>query len=287
MRNNLFLKAFLILMGFGKMGTLWADKPEAWQMGFQEPVTPVMKEIIWLHDILMVIIVAIGLLVLSLLGYAVYRFNAKRNPVPSKTSHHTWLEVVWTAIPVLILLGIAFPSFKLLYFMDKTENAEMTVKVIGRQWYWHYAYPDDGFEFDSLMIPEKDVKDPSLRLLAVDNPIVIPVDTTVRFLVTADDVIHSFAVPAFGIKQDSVPGRVAEVWARVTKEGMYYGQCSELCGSEHAYMPIAVKVVSKQAYQDWLTGAKTQFADGSDTPFTPKKIMLARKTQNNIKRETP
>lgn len=277
MNNKLFLKAFLALMGCVNLAH--ANMPEPWQMGFQEPVTPVMERIIHLHDILMAIIVTIGLLVMALLGYAVYRFDAKRNPVPSKTSHHTWLEVVWTTIPVLILLAIAFPTFKLIYFMDKTENAEMTVKVIGRQWYWHYAYPDDDFEFDSIMIPENEVKDPKLRLLAVDNPIVIPVDTTVRFLLTADDVIHSFAVPAFGIKQDTVPGRVSEVWARVNKEGTYYGQCSELCGSEHAYMPIAVKVVSKEAYQEWLAGAKQKFAMNDESPFNPKTIMLAKKTQ--------
>ena len=277
MNNNLFLKAFLAIMGC--VGVVRADLPEPWQMGFQEPVTPVMEEIVHLHDILMVIVLVIGLIVLALLGYAVYRFDAKRNPIPSKTSHHTWLEVVWTTIPVLILLAIAFPSFKLLYFMDKAENAEMTVKVVGRQWYWHYAYPDDGFEFDSVMVPENEVKDPKLRLLAVDNPIVIPVDTTVRFLLTADDVIHSFAVPAFGIKQDTVPGRVSEVWARVNKEGTYYGQCSELCGSEHAYMPIAVKVVSKEAYQEWLSGAKQEFAMNEVSPFNLKTIMLAKKTQ--------
>tara|TARA_A100000171_G_C2114304_1_gene136915 strand:- start:68 stop:889 length:822 start_codon:yes stop_codon:yes gene_type:complete len=267
------------------LSPLCADKPVPWQMGFQEPVTPIMERIIGLHDILMITITSIGVIVFVLLGYAVYKFSAKRNPNPSKTSHNTLLEVVWTTIPVLILLGISFPTFKLIYYMDKVEDAELTVKVVGRQWYWHYSYPDQEFEFDSIMVPENEVSDPGLRLLEVDNPVVIPVNTTVRFLLTADDVIHSFAVPAFGIKQDTVPGRVAEIWTRVTKEGTYYGQCSELCGSEHAYMPIAVKVVSKEEYQKWLESAKQQFAMEDAAPShhrTGNEIVLA---QNNNARK--
>lgn len=275
MKKSLFLYSFVAFLLGGV--SAFADRPKPWQLGFQDPVTPVMEQIISLHTLLMGVITVIALIVFSLLGYAVYRFSAKRNPSPSKTSHHTFLEVIWTTIPVLILLGISFPSFKLLYFMDKAEDAELTVNIVGRQWYWHYAYPEEDFEFDSVMIPEDEVEDPSLRLLAVDNPLVIPVDTTVRFLLTADDVLHAFAVPAFGIKQDTVPGRISEVWARVTKEGTYYGQCSELCGAEHAYMPIAVKVVSKEAYQEWLLKSKQAFAMNTQESLADKKILLAQR----------
>ena len=239
---------------------LFADQPHPWQFGFQEAVTPVMEKIHDLHNLLLIVIASIATVVLSLIFYVVWRFRASKNPVPAQFSHNTPLEIVWTLIPVLILAVIVFPSMRLLYFMDKAVDAEVTVKVVGRQWYWHYAYPDHKIEFDSVMVPDKDRKPDQLRLLAVDNELVVPVDTTVRVLVTADDVIHSWAVPAFGIKQDSIPGRLRETWLRVKKEGVYYGQCSELCGTGHGFMPIAVRVVSKEAFKAWLEEAKQKFA---------------------------
>ncbi|MCA0370005.1 MAG: cytochrome c oxidase subunit II [Proteobacteria bacterium] len=256
-----------LLMGLlAGVGELRADVPRPWQMHFQEAVTPVMEEIVRFHDILLVLIVLIGLFVFALLGYTLVRFRAERNPVPTKTSHNTPLEIVWTAIPVLILLAICWPSMHLLYFMDRAVHPDMTLKINGRQWYWHYAYEGHDLEFDSVMIPEKDLQPGQHRLLEVDHPVVIPVDTTVRLLFTADDVLHSWAVPAFGVKQDTVPGRIAESWVRVTKEGTYYGQCSELCGTGHAFMPIKVQVVSKEAYATWLKEAKQKLASTEGTP---------------------
>jgi cytochrome c oxidase subunit 2 len=242
-----------------------AAKPEAWQIYFQEAVTPVMEKIVHLHNILLVIIFAIGLFVLCVLFYIVWRFNARRQAVPSRTTHNTLLEIVWTAIPATIVLVVMIPSVKLLYFMDKVEQADLTIKIVGRQWYWHYAYPDKGyeFEFDSVMIPTKDLKAGQLRLLEVDHPLVVPVNTNIRLLFTADDVLHSWTVPAFGVKQDTVPGRLKETWIRVTKEGTYYGQCSELCGAGHGYMPIQVNVVSKAEFETWLASAKKKFAQVS------------------------
>src|SRR5690606_12848505 len=195
---------------------------------------------------------------------------AKRNPEPSRTTHNTLVEVLWTVVPVVILVGIAIPSFKLLYYLDRVEEADMTIKVIGRQWYWTYEYPDHGnFAFDSNMIPEDQIQPGQLRLLEVDNRIVLPVDTNVRILVTASDVLHSFAVPAFGIKKDAVPGRINETWVRVDREGVYYGQCSELCGVNHAYMPIAVEVVSKERFAEWVEKAQAEFAQ-VEAPQQPR-----------------
>ena len=222
------------------------------------------------YDLLFVIIVAIAAFVLALLVYVMVRFNAKRNPVPSKTSHNTFLEMAWTAIPVVILVVIAIPSFRLLYFQKTVSEAEMemTVKVIGYQWYWSYEYPDHGdIAFDSFIVEEEDLEPGQLRLLEVDNRVVLPVDTNIRLLVTAEDVLHSWAVPAFGIKIDAVPGRLNETWVRIEREGVYYGQCSELCGVRHGYMPVAVEAVSKDAFASWVERAKVEFAraGGPDT----------------------
>jgi cytochrome c oxidase subunit 2 len=184
------------------------------------------------------------------------RFNARSNPVPSKTTHNTMIEVAWTIIPVLILVGIAVPSFRLLFEQLDLPKADLTVKAVGKQWYWSYAYPDNGkFEFDSLMAHEKQP-----RMLAVDNELVVPVNKIVRVQVTGADVIHSFGVPAFGIKVDAIPGRLNETWFKATKTGVFYGQCSELCGRDHAFMPIAVRVVSEQDFAAWIETAKKKFA---------------------------
>ncbi len=236
-------------------------KPEPWQMGFQEAASPVMARIDGFHDLLLVIIALITAFVLALLGYVAVRFSAKRNPTPSKTSHNTVLEVIWTVIPIIILVIIAVPSFKLLYLEKVVPQAEMTIKAIGRQWYWTYQYPDHGdFEFDAIMLEDDELEPGQLRLLETDNRIVLPVDTNIRVLVTADDVIHSWAVPAFGIKMDAIPGRLNETWVRIEREGVYYGQCSEFCGIRHGYMPIAIDAVSKLAFADWVEKAKVEFA---------------------------
>ncbi|MFZ5792254.1 MAG: cytochrome c oxidase subunit II [Pseudomonadota bacterium] len=240
--------------------------PKPWETGFQPAVTPVAEQIHSFHHMLLIIITVIAAFVLLLLLIVILRFNARANPVPSKTSHNTLIEVIWTVVPVMILVTIAIPSFKLIYYADRTPDAEMTIKAIGHQWYWSYEYPDNGnFTFDSLLVDDKDLKPGEPRLLTADNPLVIPVNTKIRLLITASDVIHSFAVPAFGVKLDGTPGRVSETWTEVTQEGTYYGQCSELCGTGHAFMPITVQVVSKEKFAAWVAEAQKKFAQ-ADAP---------------------
>jgi cytochrome c oxidase subunit 2 len=207
--------------------------------------------------------------VLVLLVIVIVRFNARANPIPSRTTHNTLIEIAWTIIPIVILMVIAVPSFKLLFFQLNIPAADVTVKATGKQWYWSYNYPDNGqIEFDSLMLKEGERKEGQPRLLAVDNEMVVPVNKTVRVITTGADVIHSFAVPSFGIKIDAVPGRINETWFKATREGIYYGQCSELCGKDHAYMPIAVHVVSEQAFAAWLEEAKKKYARDGVVPPT-------------------
>lgn len=235
-----------------------ASAPQPWQFGFQPAASPMMEGVTHMHNILLVVIASVALLVGALLSYVMIQFRASRNPTPTKTSHHTLLEVVWTIIPVLILTVIAIPSLRLLFSSDKAQDATMTVKAIGHQWYWSYEYPEKQITYDSYMIEEKDLKPGQLRLLSVDNPIIVPVNTTVRILVTSQDVLHSFAVPSLGIKKDGVPGRINETWLRIGKEGDYYGQCSELCGVKHGFMPIHVKVVSQSEYDNWVHSKSTE-----------------------------
>ncbi|MDE3061394.1 MAG: cytochrome c oxidase subunit II, partial [Pseudomonadota bacterium] len=224
-----------------------------WQLGFQTPVTPVMEKLYGMHDFLLVIIAAITALVLALLVFISLRFHRRFNPVPSKTTHNTRLEVIWTAIPILILVVIAIPSLRLHYYMEEHVNPDLTVKVTGYQWYWHYDYPDSGgFGFDSYIKKDGDLKPGDIRQLAVDNSLVVPVDATVRVLITGADVIHSWAVPSFGIKRDAVPGRLNETWFKAEKIGTFYGQCSQLCGVGHGFMPISVQVVSKDDFNAWV-----------------------------------
>jgi cytochrome c oxidase subunit 2 len=231
-------------------------QPSPWEWTLQESATGVMDTITWFHTLLVWIITIITLFVLGLLIMVVVKFNAKANPVPSRTTHNTLIEVAWTLIPVLILVAIAVPSFRLLFQQLDIPKADLTVKVTGKQWYWSYAYPDHGkFEFDSLLAQDK-----KPRLLGVDNEMVVPVNKVVRIQTTGADVIHAFAVPAFGIKIDSVPGRLNETWFKATKEGMFYGQCSELCGKDHAFMPIAVRVVEDQEFAAWVEAAKKKYA---------------------------
>ena len=242
--------------------------PTAWQVNFQPAASPVAAMIESLHDLLLFIVVAISVFVLALLAYACIRYRADRNPVPSRRTHNSVLEIAWTAIPVLILVVIAIPSFKLLYFMDRAVNPEMTLKAIGRQWYWSYEYPDQGnFTFDANMIAEQDLTEEQLRLYDVDNPVVLPVETDIRLLTTASDVIHAWAMPALGVKMDAVPGRINETWLRIDRPGVYYGQCSELCGDFHAFMPIKIEAVSKEDFEAWTKQAQEQFArvDGGMT----------------------
>jgi cytochrome c oxidase subunit 2 len=238
-----------------------ASEPLPWQMGFQPAASPTAERIGILNDVLMIIIVGTVVFVLGLLLYVIWRFAEKRNPTPSKTTHNTFVEVVWTVFPVVILIIIAVPSFKLLYFADRVEEAEMTVKAIGRQWYWSYEYPDHGnFAFDAIMVPDDELQPGQKRLLDTDLSVVLPVDTDIRLLITASDVLHAFAVPAFGIKLDAVPGRVNETWVRINQPGTYYGQCSEICGTGHSYMPIKVVAVSKADFESWVAQAKEEFA---------------------------
>jgi cytochrome c oxidase subunit 2 len=245
-----------------------AGQPTPWQLGLQQSVTPVMDNIIWFHDFLLWIITAIAGFVLLLLLIVIVRFNARSNPTPSRTTHNTLLEVAWTLVPVAILVAIAVPSFKLLFLQLAIPEADVTVKATGKQWYWSYSYPDSKFEFDSLMLQDKDRKAGQPRLLAVDNDMVVPVNKVVRVQVIGADVIHAFAVPSFGIKIDAVPGRLNETWFKATREGIYYGQCSELCGRDHAFMPIAVRVVSEREYTAWLDEAKKKYATDDSRPAT-------------------
>ena len=240
-------------------------QPSPWQLGLQQSGTEIMERITSFHDLLLTIITVITLFVLVLLVLVIVRFNARTNPVPSKTTHNTLLEVAWTLVPVMILVAIAVPSFKLLFFQTVLPPGDITVKAIGKQWYWSYNYPDSKFEFDSLMLQEKDRKPDQPRLLAVDNEMVVPVNKVIRVQVIGSDVIHAFAVPSFGVKIDAIPGRLNETWFKATKEGMYYGQCAELCGKDHAYMPIAVRVVSDKDYAAWIDAAKKKYAS-TDTP---------------------
>ncbi len=238
-------------------------QPAPWEWKLQESASPVMDNITWFHNFLFVLITLITLFVLALLVVVVVKFNARANPVPSRTTHNTLIEVAWTLIPVLILVGIAVPSFRLLFLQLDVPKADLTIKATGKQWYWSYAYPDNGkFEFDSLLVQDK-----KPRLLGVDNEMVVPVNKIVRIQTTGADVIHSFAVPAFGIKIDAIPGRLNETWFTATKLGMFYGQCSELCGKDHAFMPIAIRVVSDQEFATWVEGAKKKFATNPANSF--------------------
>ena len=239
----------------------YANQPVDWQLGFQKAASESMRDIVAFHDnLLLPIIIAISVFVLFLMLYACVRFRASANPNPSKRTHNVTVEVLWTLIPCLILIVMAVPSFKILYKQDAIPKADLTIKAIGYQWYWGYEYPDENLVFDSYMIEEKDLKADQPRLLAVDNEVVVPVGKVVKVLITANDVLHAWALPSFGVKRDAVPGRINETWFKAEKVGTYYGQCSELCGIKHAFMPIAVKVVSEDEYQEWLSEARVKFA---------------------------
>jgi cytochrome c oxidase subunit II len=256
--------------------TVFANQPKDWQLGFQNPASDGMRDIVNFHNnILLPIIIAISVFVLFLMIYACVRFRASRNPNPSKTTHNVAVEVLWTLIPCLILIVMAVPSFKILYKQDTIPKAEVTIKAIGYQWYWGYEYPDENIIFESYMIKEEDLKENQPRLLTVDNEVVVPVNKVVKVLITANDVLHAWALPSFGVKRDAVPGRINETWFKAEKVGTYYGQCSELCGIQHAFMPITVKVVSEEDYTEWLSGAKIKFA--KEPLLENKNIKIAGK----------
>lgn len=271
----LAIPAFLATVSTAPGGA-WAaaGRPVPWQVGMQDMVTPVGDSGADFHTMLVWIITVIAFMVLGLMLYVIIRFNAKANPTPSKTTHNTLLEVAWTVLPIIILVVIAIPSFRLLYYQNTVPaDTDLTITATGHQWYWSYAYPDYGdFSFDSNLLAKEDLKDGQPYLLAVDNAIVVPVGKIVRVLVTAADVLHAFAVPSFYLKVDAVPGRYNEIWFQATKEGTYYGQCSELCGSEHGYMPIEVRVVSEDAFNRWVAKAKVKFARRDDGAPAPTKL---------------
>ncbi len=233
--------------------------PQPWNIGFQGEASPSAERIHEFHHMMMYIITAITIFVLALLIWVVLRYNKWANPVPQQFSHNVLIEIIWTVVPVLILLLIAIPSFRLLYYVDRTEKPEMTLKVTGNQWNWSYEYPDQGgISFTAIMIPDKEIdkEKGQLRLLSTDNPVVLPVDTNIQILVTGSDVIHAFAVPELGVKIDGMPGRTNETWTRINHVGTYYGQCSELCGKDHAFMPIEIKAVTKEEFASWVASQK-------------------------------
>lgn len=271
----LALAVTIILSGFGADALAAEGIAKPWQYGFQPPASPVMHQLNDLHNYLMVVMTVITIFVVGLLAYVCVRYRKAANPVASKNSHNTVIEIIWTVVPVLILGAIFLPSYRLhfdcIHSIGCAEDGvpaepDLTLKVIGYQWYWNYEYPDHGIKFDSYMKKEEDLAPGEPRLLAVDNPIYVPVNKNVQLLLTGGDVIHAFAMPAFGVKQDVVPGRLNETWFRAEKEGTYYGQCSELCGRLHGFMPIQIEVVSQEAFDAWIEGAKEKFAsDGSRT----------------------
>ena len=256
----------LFATGLGILPAL-ADQPQPWGLWMQDAASPTMRQIVQLNSTITVIILLILALVFGLMGYVMIRFRAGRNPIPAQWTHNTGLEVAWTLIPVLILVFIAFPSFRLLYSMDRTKDAELTLKITGHQWYWSYLYPDQGITFDANLVQDSDLKPGDPRMLATDNHIVLPVGANVRIQTTADDVIHSWAVPALGVKIDAFPGRLNETWVRIERPGRYFGQCSQLCGVNHGYMPIDIEAVSKEQFVAWVSQhqGKQSMAGPADT----------------------
>ncbi len=272
------ISIFFLLISF----ELYGKQATNWQLSFQNPATDLMGSVVGLHNIILIVMTLVTLFVLFLLFYVSFRFSAKRNPIPSTTTHNTVVEVLWTAIPIVILVVLAIPSFKLLYQQEKSENYDMTVKVIGHQWYWEYEYPDHGdFYFESYMVQEQDLEEGDLRLLTVDNPLVIPANKNIQILITAGDVLHSWAVPSMGLKTDAVPGRLNETWVNVKEPGIYRGQCSEICGSGHGFMPVVVKVLPEREFMAWANEAKNNYAINEDIEINkPEEEIVI--SQNNI-----
>jgi len=268
MKNFLFI-LFTTLYSASSL----ADQPKQWQLGFQDAASQSMRDIVSFHNnLLLPVIIAISVFVLFLMIYTCIRFRASKNPIPSKTTHNVAVEVLWTLIPCLILIVMAVPSFKILYKQDTIPKVDLTIKAVGYQWYWGYEYPDENIIFESYMIKEEELKENQPRLLTVDNELVVPVNKVVKVLITANDVLHAWALPSFGVKRDAVPGRINETWFKAEKVGTYYGQCSELCGIQHAFMPITVRVVTDEEYVEWLSEAKMKFANEPITENEYKKL---------------
>ena len=271
-----------VVMAFGMIAfasSAYAAEPQPWQLGLQPASGTVASAATDLHNLLLVIITAISIFVLALLVYTCLRFREKKNPNPSSTTHNTVIEILWTVIPVVILVVIAVPSFKLLYYMDRTDETDMVVKVVGAQWYWTYEYPSEEIAFDSYMIAEEDLVEGQKRLLDVDNPLVVPEGTRIKLLVEANDVMHSFFVPSLAVQIYTVAGRTNEAWIDVPMgEKTYYGQCNQICGINHSYMPIVIKAVSADDYKEWLKTAREEFAmnDGPATIAEPIKLAQAQ-----------
>jgi cytochrome c oxidase subunit 2 len=262
-------RILIVAFGLAFAGPAFAEtgdgQPAPWQMGFQKANTPIMEQITSFHTYVTIIITIIALFVLALLVYVMSRFNEKRNPEPARTTHNTPLEIAWTVVPILILVAIDIPSFRLLFAQYDFPKADLTVTATGNQWYWTYEYPDQGIHFDSIIVQDADLKPGQPRLLTVDHELVVPVNKNIVVQVKANDVIHDWAVPSFGVKLDAVPGRLQLAWFRAEREGMFYGQCSELCGRNHAFMPIAVRVVSEAEFNDWVAKTKAPTASREET----------------------
>lgn len=283
--SKLFASIAAGVLYFVTAAAAFADQPRPWEWRFQEPATDIMRQIEWFEVYTLWFIIPITLFVLALLAYCIWRFRESKNPVPSRTSHNTLIEIIWTVAPVIILMFIAVPSFQLLTAQyTPVEEPKLTVKATGNQWNWDYEYQiEEPLSFNSALLPDADREAAGKtdlarypRLLTVDNELVVPVNVVTRVLVTAADVMHAFAMPAFGVKTDAVPGRINEIWFKPEKEGLYFGQCSELCGKDHAYMPIAIRVVSEAQYNTWLTAAKT------DLPGANKALMAAAEDANKV-----
>ncbi|CAI8350273.1 MAG: Cytochrome c oxidase subunit 2 [SAR116 cluster bacterium] len=267
-----YLSSGAFILGIFAASVAGAAQPEPWQIGLQEPAGSIAQKATDLHNLLLIIISLISVFVLALLVYVGWRFRRDANPTPSKTTHNTTIEILWTVVPVLILVVIAVPSFRLLYYMDETKNAEMVIKVTGNQWYWNYEYMDDQIAFDSYMLSDDELQPGQPRLLSVDNPLVVPANTKIKMLVTGNDVMHSFFVPSLAVQTYAFIGRVNEVWIDVPEgEKTYYGQCNQICGVNHSFMPIVVKAMAKEEYQAWLADAKQEFA----ILDVPQSIQLA------------
>jgi cytochrome c oxidase subunit 2 len=265
LRRALALFSPVMLAVSAGSSRVMAQSPHPWQLGLQASHSPVEANIHSLHALVTWLMFAVVVFVAGLLCYVIYKFSAKRHPVPSRTSHNTLLEVAWTVLPVLILVVIAIPSFRLVYFEDRTRDADLTIKVTGHQWYWEYAYPDsNNIHFESYMLQPENLQPGQLRNLSVDNPLVVPAGKNIRILTTGADVIHSFFIPSLGVQRYAIPGRTIETWMKIDQPGDYYGECNQICGTNHSVMPISVHAVTDAEYKAWLEQAKTKFA--SDLP---------------------
>ena len=272
---NVIKRCVGVAVGLVISGSAWAQvvqAPKDWQLSFQTPHSPVQQSIEGLHALVLWLMATVTIFVAGLLAFVMWRYNSRRNPVPSRISHHTALEVAWTVLPVLILVVIAIPSFRLVYFEDRTANADMTVKVTGHQWFWEYTYPDQGgIDFSSLVIPENELKPGQLRNLEVDNRLVVPVGKNIRILTTSGDVIHSFFIPSLGVQRYAIPGRTIETWVKVDQPGVYYGECNQICGTNHSLMPISIQAMDQKDFDTWVQQAKTKFA-ANDTPARSEQL---------------